>query len=153
MLRRAGDALQAIVAEITNTPWGERHQYVLPERPCRATARPAAACSAFEFDKEFHVSPFMPMDMQYRWCFSEPAQRLFVNMQNFQGTVQAVRCDLEPARASPSTPAALVRTLAAYPLMTLQDHRRHPLAGIEAVVEAHPLLRASSHRYPLKRHR
>ena len=39
----------------------------------------------FEFAKDFHVSPFMPMDMAYHWSFGEPGERLFVNMQNHQG--------------------------------------------------------------------
>ena len=55
----AGTALETIVAEITNTPWRERHQYVLPVAERRRALR-------FEFDKDFHVSPFMPMEMQYR---------------------------------------------------------------------------------------
>jgi DUF1365 family protein len=122
----AGDVLQAIVAEITNTPWGERHQYVLAldaaGRPAPATpgpGRPGARLRHFEFAKNFHVSPFMPMDMQYHWCFSPPAQRLFVNMQNFKDTVQVFAATLS-LRAQPVTAAALVRTLAAYPFMTLR---------------------------------
>ncbi|MDP9084520.1 MAG: DUF1365 domain-containing protein, partial [Pseudomonadota bacterium] len=73
---RAGDAVETIVAEITNTPWGERHQYVLPVEAA------ADGIKRFEFDKDFHVSPFMPLDMRYRWCFSTPARHLIVNMQN-----------------------------------------------------------------------
>lgn len=112
----AGDALQAIVAEITNTPWGERHQYVLAlDAPSHCDHR----LRYFEFAKDFHVSPFMPMDMQYRWCFNRPAQRLFVNMQNFQDTAQVFAATLN-LRAQPATRAALVRTLASYPLMTLR---------------------------------
>ncbi|MEP6548314.1 MAG: DUF1365 domain-containing protein [Gammaproteobacteria bacterium] len=124
----AGETLQTIVAEITNTPWGERHQYVLAS-DIRAGAAPAAPRPAggrsgprlqhFEFAKSFHVSPFMPMDMQYRWCFSPPEQRLFVNMQNFQGTAQVFSATLS-LRAEPVTAAALVRTLAFYPFMTLR---------------------------------
>ena len=112
----AGDTLQAIVAEITNTPWGERHQYVLAvdER-----ARSDQRLQHFEFAKSFHVSPFMPMEMQYRWCFSRPEQRLFVNMQNFQGSARIFAATLS-LRAEPVTAAALLRTLASYPFMTLR---------------------------------
>ncbi len=108
-----GDTLQTIVAEITNTPWGERHQYVL------ALDSPDARLQHFEFAKRFHVSPFLPMDMQYRWCFSRPERRLFVNMQNFQGAAQIFAATLS-LRAQPVTPAALVLTLATYPFMTLR---------------------------------
>jgi DUF1365 family protein len=73
----SGDRLEAIVAEITNTPWKERHQYVL-------AVGAGGRLKRFDFDKEFHVSPFLPMDMMYRWCFSELQERLIVNMQNFR---------------------------------------------------------------------
>ena len=59
------------------------------------------------------------MDMQYHWCFSPPAQRLFVNMRNFQDSVQVFAATLS-LRAQPVTSAALIRTLATYPFMTLR---------------------------------
>jgi DUF1365 family protein len=114
----AGDSLQAIVAEITNTPWGERHQYVLA-MDTLAGARSDPRLQHFEFAKRFHVSPFMPMEMQYRWCFSRPGQRLFVNMQNFQANAQVFAATLS-LRAQPVTAATLLRTLASYPFMTLR---------------------------------
>lgn len=109
----AGGTLQTIVAEITNTPWGERHQYVL------GVGATGSRLKRFDFDKEFHVSPFMPMDMQYRWCFSEPARRLFVNMRNFQGTAQMFDATLS-LRGEPVTRAGLVRALFSYPFLTLR---------------------------------
>jgi uncharacterized protein len=109
----SGTRLETIVAEITNTPWGERHQYVLPVRACEERLK------RFEFDKNFHVSPFMPMDMQYRWCFSEPGERLFVNMQNLRAGERMFDATLN-LRPTPVTPGALLRLLAGYPLMTLQ---------------------------------
>jgi DUF1365 family protein len=113
----AGDVLQTIVADITNTPWRERHQYVL--KLDSAGIQNGARLKRFDFDKQFHVSPFMPMDMQYRWSFSQPLQRLFVNMQNLQGAVQMFDATLS-LRAEPVTPWALLRTLASYPFMTLR---------------------------------
>lgn len=115
----AGDALQAIVAEITNTPWGERHQYVLALDAPGHPGHPGHTLQHFEFAKEFHVSPFLPMDMRYNWCFSRPAQRLFVNMQNFQGISQVFAATLS-LRSQPVTRAALLRTLASFPFMTLR---------------------------------
>jgi DUF1365 family protein len=109
----SGAHLETIVAEITNTPWGERHQYVLPVRGGEERLK------RFEFDKNFHVSPFMPMDMQYRWCFSEPGERLFVNMQNLRAGERMFDATLN-LRPAPITPGALLRLLAGYPLMTLK---------------------------------
>jgi uncharacterized protein len=111
---QAGDTLQTIVAEITNTPWGERHQYVLDVAP-----GDGPRLKRFEFAKDFHVSPFMPMDLEYRWCFNQPAQRLFVNMRNFKGAAQVFDATLH-LREEPVTRAALLRTLATYPFMTLR---------------------------------
>jgi DUF1365 family protein len=108
-----GEHLSFIVAEITNTPWKERHQYVLTVDPRDGRLK------EFGFDKDFHVSPFLPMDMQYRWCFSEPGERLFVNMQNFRGGAQVFDATLE-LKPEPITRGGLVRVLAAFPLMTLR---------------------------------
>ena len=69
---RGGERVESIVAEITNTPWGERHAYVL--HAARATMRTRAIHR--QFAKEFHVSPFMPMDLQYDWRFSTPDRSL-----------------------------------------------------------------------------
>jgi DUF1365 family protein len=70
------ERLEHIVADITNTPWGERHAYVLdvPENAPRT--------HRFRFGKEFHVSPFMSMDLDYDWRFSRPSERLTVHMEN-----------------------------------------------------------------------
>jgi len=106
----AGAKPETIVAEITNTPWGERHQYVLPVR---------AGFERFDFDKAFHVSPFMPMDMQYRWGFNAPEQRLLVHMQNFRSGERMFDATLS-LQGEPVTARALLRCLAGYPLMTLK---------------------------------
>jgi uncharacterized protein len=120
---QAGDTVQTIVAEITNTPWGERHQYVLDAEAGSLDIEAAGARShglaRFDFDKDFHVSPFMPMHMQYRWCFNRPSQRLFVNMRNFQDGTQVFDATLS-LRGEPATPAALLLHLALYPFMTLR---------------------------------
>jgi DUF1365 family protein len=73
--------VETIVAEITNTPWRERHAYVLPVS--RAT-RGGARAWRFSFGKEFHVSPFMPMEQRYDWCFGAPGEGLHVHMENHQ---------------------------------------------------------------------
>jgi DUF1365 family protein len=109
----AGNQLETIVAEITNTPWKERHQYVLAVRDR------GARLARFEFDKGFHVSPFMPMDMRYQWCFSAPLRRLFVGMRNFKDGGQVFDATLALER-EPISRAALLRVLAAFPLMTLK---------------------------------
>jgi len=110
-----GGALDSIVAEITNTPWGERHSYVLDAR----NAECVNGVFQFESAKAFHVSPFMPMERQYRWRFGVPGERLQVHMQvrraehrDFDATLLLHRHELN-ARS-------LRRVLLAYPLMTAQ---------------------------------
>lgn len=69
------DSLHTIVAEVNNTPWLERHAYVLPVTNRRGRFR-------HRFDKEFHVSPFNPMDMHYQWISTCPRESLLVHMEN-----------------------------------------------------------------------
>lgn len=110
----AADArVETIVAEITNTPWGERHQYVLEAGAADTPFK------RFEFDKRFHVSPFMPMQMQYHWSFNTPAARLVVHMQNFVAGEFLFDATLGLARA-PMTRGALLGLLLGFPLMTLK---------------------------------
>ncbi len=110
----AADAtLETIVAEITNTPWGERHQYVLPIGSTQRRSH------RFEFRKDFHVSPFMPMEMQYHWHLRQPSARLLVHMQNFRHGEAIFDATLSMSRERLES-GALVRLLLAYPLMTLK---------------------------------
>ncbi len=69
--------LQDIVFEVTNTPWGQTHCYVLP-----AEENTAIKGFSFNFEKSMHVSPFMSMDMSYKARLTEPEQSLFMSMEN-----------------------------------------------------------------------
>lgn len=53
-------AIQAVVVEVTNTPWKERHVYVLAEPSPAASIRGAMG-------KRHHVSPFINMHQDYEW--------------------------------------------------------------------------------------
>lgn len=82
-----GDRLAYIVAEITNTPWGEQHQYVLScsedsLRQHTGSEQDVQEFHQFEFDKQFHISPFMAMTMRYRWGFSVSRDQIRVHMVN-----------------------------------------------------------------------
>lgn len=113
----AGGPLRAIVAEITNTPWKERHAYVLP---VSAGSGPAALPPLrFEFDKIFHVSPFMPMDMRYRWRFSAPGANLAVYMENYRNGQRVFDASLTMA-ARPLNGTNLARSLLAFPFITMR---------------------------------
>jgi DUF1365 family protein len=114
----AGESVESIVAEITNTPWNERHAYVLRARDSTAPG----GRLRFRFGKRFHVSPFMPMEIDYDWRFTRPGQRLAVHMTNlrdgapvFDATLALGRREIDGA----SLAGALVR----YPLATLMVQR------------------------------
>jgi uncharacterized protein len=110
-----GTTLESVVAEITNTPWGERHAYVLPVR----RAERHAGCWRWSFDKSFHVSPFMPMDCHYAWSFDTPREELSVHM----AVRHAARRTFDAAltlRRRPLDAAALRDVLMRYPLMTFK---------------------------------
>lgn len=74
----AGERVDTIVAEITNTPWLERHAYVLP----REAGEVRGGRRRFRFPKAFHVSPFLPMDLEHVWRFTDPGERLHVHMED-----------------------------------------------------------------------
>lgn len=111
----AGRAVEAIVAEVANTPWHERHMYVLDRR---ASLTPGDVMS-FKLKKEFHVSPFMDMDQSYAWSFREPRERLSVHMENHEGGAKLFDATMTLERR-PITGPALARCLAGWPLMTLK---------------------------------
>ncbi|MDO9477970.1 MAG: DUF1365 domain-containing protein [Pseudohongiella sp.] len=104
-------ALRFVVAEVTNTPWGESTHYVIP---CGTVSD-----GVFSFEKQMHVSPFMPMNMTYRWRSSSPAQRLNLNLQNWQADRQIFNASLSLQKQA-LTPGNLRRMLMLYPLMTVQ---------------------------------
>jgi DUF1365 family protein len=109
-----GESLAAIVAEINNTPWGEQHCYVLP---ARASTGPAEHKLRFKFGKDFHVSPFLPMDMDYDWRFNAPDGHLQVHMENRQEGQPVFDATMNLER-EPITGASLASALVSYPLMT-----------------------------------
>jgi len=108
-----GTSLECLIADITNTPWGERHSYVLPI----ARAERAAGAWCWSFDKAFHVSPFLPMDRRYGWRMSEPKRDLRVHIEVLDGDRTELDATLVLERR-PLGAASLRRVLWRYPLMT-----------------------------------
>tara|TARA_R110002073_G_scaffold1286_1_gene9038 strand:+ start:9375 stop:10145 length:771 start_codon:yes stop_codon:yes gene_type:complete len=102
--------LEYVVAEVTNTPWNERHSYVL-----RGPAQ--GRWLRTEFDKAMHVSPFNPMDMRYHWRSNTPDQRLLVHLENHREGARVFDATLSLS-ARELSPAALNRLLLNYPFMT-----------------------------------
>ncbi|MBA3696576.1 MAG: DUF1365 domain-containing protein [Methylotenera sp.] len=108
--------IEAIVTHITNTPWGENYAYV--------HAGNADQNFRFNFKKSFHVSPFMPMNIEYDWQFSSPAKKLHIFMQskltqNNQTEPKMFDATLTLQHLA-ITPKTINLMLVKYPLMTLK---------------------------------
>jgi uncharacterized protein len=108
-----GTRLDYVVAEITNTPWGERHSYVL----AAADAERHGSALGWRFAKQFHVSPFMAMERGYHWRLQSPDEALRIHMDVLAGSDCEFDATLQLERR-PLGAVQLAWCLAAYPLMT-----------------------------------
>ena len=111
-----GNGLEAVVAEVNNTPWGERHCYVFRADP----ADPRSSSLSARARKDFHVSPFMSMDQSYSWQFCQPGRSVAVSVANFEdGDAPIFEAALALERREINA-RSLARALWRYPLMTVQ---------------------------------
>ena len=104
------ESLVALVAEVSNTPWNERHCYVLWEGN-----RLAESVGRYSHGKEFHVSPFMGMDSQYEWRIRPPEDKLHLSLGCRRDGDRIFQADLKLNR-SPMTDSQLLRTLLRRPV-------------------------------------
>ncbi len=105
------EALEFIVAEVHNTPWNERHAYVLD---CRDQTGPQYQ---FDFAKVFHVSPFLPMDLHYDWRFRFDSGRIRVHMLVMEGDSECFAAGMELV-AEPLSRRAMRRMPFRFPWIT-----------------------------------
>jgi uncharacterized protein len=110
----ADDALDCIVAEVTNTPWKEQFYYVLDARRQRH-----CQCLRFRCGKEFHVSPFMPMDTTYGWLLTRPGSSLGVGIDVERNGQRCFEARLR-LKARELNTVNLLHCLLRQPLMSLQ---------------------------------
>ncbi|HUH38062.1 MAG TPA: DUF1365 domain-containing protein [Spongiibacteraceae bacterium] len=108
----AGERVVNVLAEVNNTPWNERHHYVLP-------GEDAARHILASFDKAMHVSPFNALAMQYTWRGNRPQERLAVHMQNLDAGVCVTDATLALRRRT-ITRGSLLGVLLGFPLMTVK---------------------------------
>lgn len=108
-------SVEVIVAEVNNTPWGEQHCYILPESINRGHTRN----KRFLVDKDFHVSPFMGMDVDYDWRFSPPGEHLVIHKKNIKDGQALFGATLMLDR-KPIGSHTLAGVLIRYPFMTLR---------------------------------
>ena len=108
----SGDTLRAIVFEVTNTPWGERYHYTL-------LCDQDNDAQQLNFNKEFHVSPFLPMDMQYKCQTRAPGKNLTLHLENHQSENKIFDATLV-MKQQQITSARLNKLILQYPFMTIK---------------------------------
>ena len=110
---RTGNKVTHVVAEVNNTPWKQQHCYVLKnENENNKTLSVRHA-------KDFHVSPFMQMNMDYVWSIQYPDNNINIHIENwckdeklFDASMYLKRIDLNSMNLS--------KMLTNFPLMTLK---------------------------------
>ena len=106
--------VEAIMAEVTNTPWKERHSYVINERLDSSSKISFTATPK----KQFHVSPFWGMDHEYEWFFSNPEEALNVIMKNYKDGEKVFNVALSLKRHAFSK-KGLIKAIIRFPFATL----------------------------------
>ena len=97
---------QYMLAEVSNTPWRERHYYLVDLQ------------GELRHPKAFHVSPFMDLNMDYLWRVRPPKKSTLVHIENhtsskvFDATLTLMKWDFSADK--------LMKTLALIPLMTIK---------------------------------
>jgi DUF1365 family protein len=112
-LDHAGEHVQSVLAEVTNTPWGERHSYLLSDRA------PHSPVLSGSFAKQLHVSPFMGMDHVYQARATEPAESLSVHIESHRAGSTVFDATLAMRRRE-LTRGAVAAMTARHPLATLR---------------------------------
>ncbi len=111
----SGTTVERVLAEVTNTPWGERHAYVLSPREQHSSRVLAGG----GMRKALHVSPFMGMDHCYEWRLTAPAQTLSVHIESHRDGRLAFDATLALERRE-LTRGSLAAMTVRYPLGTLR---------------------------------
>ncbi len=108
-----GEVLETVVAEVTNTPWGEQQCYVLPVDQSHINGK----ALRFTPEKVMHVSPFIDMDIDYDWSFTQPGDALKVFMAIAKDDRRVFDAAMDLHRTEITT-GSLARVLIQYPFMT-----------------------------------
>ena len=139
-----GRRVETIVVEIRNTPWGEQFCYVLGEEQNDGMEKD----KKFLFSKTFHISPFMDMDIRYKWEFADPENAVHILMTSYAKEVKIFDAELSMERREISGPT-LCHMLVKYPFLNIKIlgaiyWQAFCLKTKGAKFYAHPLTRTNS---------
>lgn len=110
---KSGKKVETIVAEITNTPWKQRHSYVLPSDMNLSGSK----VKRFIFGKKFHVSPFLGMNYHYEMRFNDPGKQLHVYIANKNEHRIEFSANLD-MKAIPFSGRSILVSVLRFPFMT-----------------------------------
>lgn len=113
-----GDLPRVVAAQITNTPWHERHVYCLEGAPLQVS-RAGWHTQQYRFQKRFHVSPYNPMDQEYQWVFSARGPELRIHMNVRRDGAKVFDATLEVQR-TPVTRKTVQSHIRRFPVETLK---------------------------------
>lgn len=103
-----GEKPEVVLAEIENTPWKERFQYIYYFDNANNN-----------FQKNFHVSPFLPLVMNYQWKMNIPGKHLNIYMQNLISNEPVFTANLNLVQKEINA-KNLKLALLSYPLITVK---------------------------------
>jgi DUF1365 family protein len=130
---RTSGELDAVIAEVTNTPWGERHAYVLDPDP----ASRIDGTLRGEVDKQLHVSPYMAMDQRYEWWTTVPSDHLRLGLRNREGDDVVFEATLGLRRRELDR-GLMTKLLLTYPPMTIATLARIYLQALRLRIKGVP---------------
>ncbi len=131
--RHADGTLAAVIAEVHNT-YGQRHAYLLhPDGRGRAEA-----------DKDFYVSPFLPVAGRYRLHLPEPAATLHLSVTLHIDGQTVLAASVTGKRRS-YTPRRLLGCAFRYPWVTAQVTALIHWQGIRLAARRLPIIPRPAH--------
>jgi len=113
----AGEKVETIVAEVTNTPWGQRCHYVLAVSDEQKNTQENT--QDLVFSKQMHVSPFQPLDLDYRWLSRSPDDKLDLHIDVSQRGHKVLDATMNLTHQA-MTPKSMRYFIWRYPWMTLK---------------------------------
>ena len=113
---KSDEKLEMIMAEVTNTPWNERHCYFITAKKNKSFRQ--------GLKKQFHVSPFWDMEHDYDWYFSDVSDTISVNMINYKDEKKVFDATLSLSVSKKITNLNLFLSVLRFPFSTLMVYLR-----------------------------
>jgi len=100
-----------VMAEVSNTPWNERHIY--------SYAIPKDDNATWEDEKKFHVSPFNDLNMNYHWQCAFSDKRVSLNLALTRSAAVVFTANFHYQR-EPLNSDSFYRAIAKQPMLSLK---------------------------------